>query len=225
MAFAIISDIHANLEAFVAVLKDIRKRRINSIYSCGDIVGYGASPNECIELLMKNKIKSVLGNHDYEIFGVNKGLFSYSEKLIYGDSVVDVREWTKEKLTKKNTAYLSSLVCTLKLDDMLIVHGSPSNPLNERIDDIYLSLIPWDVRVLFMGHTHKPFVKPVNGKLAVNPGSVGQPRDHDKTASYCIFEGNDAEIVRVEYDIKNAAKKIREAGFPEVYASRLFSGI
>ncbi len=222
---AMISDIHANLEALVAVLDDIRKHGIKKIYCCGDIVGYGANPNECIELVRANKIESVLGNHDYGIVGINKNCLNLGEKALYGDKVVDVLDWTKEKLTKENYSHLSALKCTLNVGDVLLVHGSPRDPLFTYVDFPQPSLIPEDIRVLVMGHTHVPFIKYFNEKLAINPGSVGQPRDSDKRASYCIFKGDDAEIIRVEYDIDGAAKKIKEAGFPGEYGDRLFCGI
>jgi predicted phosphodiesterase len=222
---AIISDIHSNLEAFKAVLKEIKKLNIDKIYCCGDIVGYGAEPNKCIELVRKEKIISVKGNHDI-------GCVNLQDKELFNEWGKAAIEWSNKVLSQENKQFLFDLPNYLEAEGIYFVHGSPRDYLWEYV---YPSCSGWDFReffkmikkdILVMGHTHVPFIKQFEGRLAINPGSVGQPRDKDSKACFCIFDttSKKAEIKRVEYDIKKTADKIIKAGLPVFLAERLFKG-
>ena len=225
---AVISDIHSNLDAFKVVLKEIRQLGINDIYCCGDIVGYGAEPNECVELVRKNEIISVKGNHDISCVNLqDKELFNQFGRVAI--------EWSSKKLTEENKQFLFNLPKHLKLKKIYLVHGSPINPIWEYVlpdaSKSYLKRLiketKQDIDVLIMGHTHIPFIKEIKDKLIINPGAVGQPRDNNPKASFCILDAKTkkTEIKRVEYNIKKTAEKIKKAGLPEFLAERLFKGI
>lgn len=231
MKIAIISDIHANIEALNAVLRDIGK--VTSIYCVGDLVGYGPDPNKVIEILETLGIKSVMGNHDYAT--INNAPVGFNE--IAAAAV----HWGHKNISKENMKLLSSLPEHLLVEydnlSMYLVHGSPRDPLNEYIipntpDELLLHFLNnTKADFLIMGHTHLPFYtnfEEQNGGIVLNPGSVGQPRDHDPRASYCIIEYEDEkigiEIKRIDYDINKVSEKIRNAGLPEFLAERLFHG-
>lgn len=225
MQLAIISDIHSNLEAFKAVLKDIKKRKIKKIYCAGDIVGYGANPEECIDLIKENKITSVMGNHDLCCANLQKieWFNEYGQKAaLYQNKI----------LTLKNKKFLLKLPKIIKKENLFIVHGSPINPLYEYI---FPEISAWDLReffnltkkpILIMGHTHVPFIQKFKNKLVINPGSVGQPRDANPKASYCILDTKNlkAKIIKISYNIDIAANKILKAKLPNFLAQRLFLG-
>jgi putative phosphoesterase len=225
MKIAIIADIHSNLEAFQAVLKDIKKKRIRKILCLGDIVGYGANPNECVSLVKKLKIPCVQGNHDYTALNL-RGIKSFNpiaQKAI---------RWTHGKLTRQSIAFLKKLPKAMPKEGIFMVHGSPRDPLNEYV---YEDMPMWDAKEFFartkediiaLGHTHASFVRRFGTKLIFNPGGVGQPRDGNPKASYCIFDTKTANvsIVKVDYPIKKAADKILKAKLPHFLAERLSLG-
>ncbi|MBN2111908.1 metallophosphoesterase family protein [Candidatus Woesearchaeota archaeon] len=223
---AVIADIHSNLEAFKAVLDSIKKRGIKEIYCTGDIIGYGASPNECINLARKMKIKCVAGNHDFYVIAAD-------DISWFTPAGQDALRWTHKKLTKANMNFLKKLPATRIEKGIYFVHGSPRDPLHEYIfpesDDWELKKffgMAKKSRMLALGHSHIPFEKKVNGYLVFNPGSVGQPRDCDPRASYCILDTQTKKIefCRVAYDISKAAEKIIKAKLPKSLAERLYLG-
>lgn len=249
MKIALISDIHSNLEAFQAVLKDIKKRKIKKILCLGDIIGYAASPNECIELIKENNIPPIMGNHD--LCCVNLTKIEWFNPIAQ-QAVL----WTNKMLTTKNKQFLSKLPKSIKKENMFLVHGSPRDKLYEYIFPNTNETILKDffnknkrIKILMMGHTHVPFIKKIYKllnpkgskdlensknfqknkkikKLIINPGSVGQPRDNNPKASYCILDNKklEAKIIRLDYPIKKAADKILKAKLPEFLALRLFLG-
>jgi len=227
---AIISDIHSNLEALEAVLQDIEDQGITEIYSLGDIVGYGPNPIECIELIRGRAAICLLGNHDQASLFDPEGFNNSAERAIF---------WTRDQLENQRFPganerwdFLNSLPRIHREDDILFVHGSPRNPLNEYVfqDDIYnerrmdrlFSAIP---KYSFQGHTHVPgiftedkeFYAPDelnmryalgDKKVMINVGSVGQPRDRDPRACYVVLEGNMLTYRRVEYPFEKTIEKI-----------------
>ena len=221
---AVISDIHSNLEALQEVLSRVEGMEV---YCLGDVVGYGANPNEVVEVLRERKVLTVMGNHDYAAVTGETGMFS-------AKAAIAVR-WTANTLTDPNLAYLKSLPRErrLRLGDAegYLTHGSPDDNLWEYVDpathwqlfDHYLERLR--VRFVGLGHTHIPFVSNEAGGTVFNPGSVGQPRDGDRRASYALVSAVGAAIevddLRVEYDCEGAASKIRAAGLPEQLADRL----
>jgi len=236
---AIISDIHSNLEALNAVLDDIKNRGIKKIFCLGDIVGYGANPNECVELIRGINCKSVVGNHDYGVLG--KESLDYFNK--YGIIAI---LWTKKVIKNENLKFLESLPLTIeekiKGKKVIFSHANPKSPeLWEYLFPDYVDDAFDCGDIIFVGHSHIPFVNSEEGNLLlhegkihldedkkhlINPGSVGQPRDGINKASYCIFDEKDfkIEIVRVEYDIKKTYEKIIKNGLPEWLGERLFLG-
>ena len=222
---ALISDIHSNLEAFEAVLKEIKKSKISKIFCLGDIVGYGANPNECIDLIRKNKTSSIKGNHDHEA--------TLLENIEwFNEDAKQAILWTKEKRTDSNSKFLKNLPSSLEFENIFLVHGSPRDNFYEYI---FPDMEDYDFAELFAiakkdviacGHSHIQFSREFNDKLIINPGSVGQPRDSNPDAAYCIFNTKTLKIEfkRVKYKIEKAAKKILKAGLPQFLASRLYSG-
>jgi len=241
MKAAIISDIHSNLEALLVVLKDIKKRRLKSIFCLGDLVGYGANPNECIDLCIKESKMIVAGNHDWA--AVDK-----TDVATFNPVAAKAIRWTKEKISKDGVNRIKGLELTGKMDNLLLVHATPKNPAKWSylftLDDYEREFSHFDEQLCFIGHSHipaavfqdangycdlvrdNPFPIVAKRRYIVNVGSVGQPRDMDPRASYAIYDGNNnsIEIVRLDYNIPLAQQKIIMAGLPEVLADRLLAG-
>jgi len=239
LKYAIVSDIHANLEAFEAVLERIEKEKCDEIFCLGDIVGYGANPRECLELVRKHEMTTIAGNHDFACIGkTNINYFNTYAK--------EATLWTREVTTEDDKQFLHELPLVDSHETFTMVHGTLYSPeLFDYIQttyDAYLSLQLLENQVCFLGHSHVPITffqgemisytlspeirleKDV--KALVNVGSVGQPRDDNPKASFAIYDLDDAviRITRVEYDIEKAAKKIRDVGLPEPLAERLKYG-
>ncbi|MGH9920911.1 MAG: metallophosphoesterase family protein [Nitrososphaerales archaeon] len=225
---AFISDVHSNLEALEAVLDETAKLRV---YCCGDIVGYGASPNEVVRLLQKVGATCVLGNHDSAVVQREVGEFNPRAGV--------AAMWTSEHISEETREYLQSLPKEVSTEiggkKVYIVHGSPDDPMWEYVRptthvdlfDYYLKKVGADV--LAMGHTHLAFEwRSDDGGVVFNPGSVGQPRNGDVRASFAMLTVEDGrvevEIRQVGYDVQRAAKKILDSGLPASLASQLLSG-
>ena len=243
MRYALLSDIHSNLEALTATLEELKLLSIDQIISMGDLVGYNANPNECLDIIKENNILSVMGNHDSRAVGMVSAhnFNSVAKKAI---------KWTASTLTEENSLYLKYLPYTLDLDNIKVCHGW-LNSFDKYILDTLdakenFDLSGDDKKVTLFGHTHLPcvYVSSSNGvefieksevdiiegsKYLINPGSVGQPRDGDSRASFAVLEINDhgigkVEFKRVRYDIDLTAEKIKKAGLPEALAKRLVIG-
>ena len=229
MRVAVFSDIHSNLEAFSEVVKAAGS--VDQYLCLGDIVGYGANPDEVIQLARQLQMVTIRGNHDEAVLtGLAEG---------FNPIAADAVDWTGRNIKAESLAFLDRLPLQLgfKLDEVRthMVHGSPKEPLEEYIfpDEgkerlqSFLKLTKSDL--LLLGHTHIPMNVLVDGGRVVNPGSVGQPRDGDPRASFAILEVQDrtveCSILRSEYDIEKAAEKIRDAGLPSFDADRLFQGL
>jgi len=224
---AVISDVHANLEAFEAVLAEAQGL---DVFCLGDLVDYGANPNEVVEVIRRRGIMCVMGNHDWAALSGDTSLFNARAAM---SSI-----WTRAHLTSQNLEFIRTLAPELRTSfeaaEAYFTHGSPDDRLWEYVDprthsDLFGHyLAKLQVRVIGLGHTHVPYAWKEEGKVVFNPGSVGQPRDGDPKASFAVLSFDEqevrVEIRRVEYDIQKAAEKIREAGLPESHASRLFSG-
>ncbi len=242
MRTLIISDIHANLTALNAVLADAEP--YDRVWCLGDVVGYGPDPNECIERVKSLPgLKCVKGNHDAAIIGdIDINSFNLEARASL--------QWLESELKPANRRWLSNLGERLEFRDITIVHGSPSNPVWEYIMDrkaAKKNMSEFSTKVCLVGHTHVPQIyefqadtsgeirhrQPaldetfqINHKSIINPGSVGQPRDHDPRSSYLIYNSDDESWVyhRVEYDITKVQDRILAAGLPQRHASRLKSG-
>ena len=228
---AIISDIHSNLEAFQAVLADIKAQGITEVYCLGDVVGYGPNPRECVDLVMQCKL-CILGNHDQGAMFDPDGFNQPAEKAIF---------WTRDQLEsgpdarslrEKRWEFLAERPRSHRENGYLFVHGSARNPLNEYVfpEDIYNQrkmerIFALVERYCFQGHTHVPgvftenlqFLSPeetdgaykLDGrKTLCNVGSVGQPRDGNWRACYVTLDNDTIRFRRVEYDVETTIKKI-----------------
>jgi putative phosphoesterase len=225
---AFVSDVHSNLEALEAVLDEVGKLKV---YCCGDIVGYGASPNEVVRILRGVGATCVLGNHDYASLQGDVGDFNPRAAM--------AAIWTSQHLSDESRAFIESLPRDVSTDiagkRVYMAHGSPDDTMWEYVlpsthsdlFDYYLQKV--DADVMALGHTHQAFQwRSDGGGLVFNPGSVGQPRNGDVRASFAILSVEagevELEIRQVEYDVERAAKKILESGLPPSLASQLFSG-
>jgi predicted phosphodiesterase len=245
---AIISDIHGNLEALEAVFKSIDSDAVEYIVHLGDLVGYNASPRECLQLLQNKRVISILGNHDF-------GVLEPESAENFNVLAFQALTYSIRQLTHQDRRYLLSLPRTEVLwDRYLLCHGTPENLetyiLNvfqaKRIFNLLLRYYS-GVHVCFFGHTHQQYTWasdprgkvffPANGcdslslqadhHYLINPGSVGQPRQKDNRARYLVFD-TEQEIVwfrAVSYNIKKAQEKIRKAKLPDYLALRLQEGI
>ncbi|CUT05583.1 metallophosphoesterase family protein, partial [Candidatus Kryptobacter tengchongensis] len=187
MRIAIISDIHSNLEALTKAFEIIDTKNVDEIVCLGDIVGYGANPNECVELIRKRVKYVVMGNHDYAVAVDPAELFYFSSYARESDL------WTREVLTKENLDFLKSLPFTISLKNLLFVHSAPAQPREwEYIFTEAQAKVQFQYfkeKICFIGHSHFPGIFPENGfyngkldrntRYIINVGSIGQPRDGD----------------------------------------------
>ncbi len=244
MRYAVISDIHSNLEALTASLNEIDKLKADRIICLGDIVGYNPNPNECVEIIRQRNILSIMGNHDSRVAELeDAGDFNLqAARAVY---------WTRQVLTPENREFLSGLPRSRFVDNrFLAVHGWVNDTdqyilgVNDAQQNFnLLKDLKKSPRLCFFGHTHVPVaymefnstVEPAAGetlklikgvRYLINPGAVGQPRDRDPRASFAVYDTKASEVSfhRVDYDIQSTADKILEAGLPERLAERLKLG-
>jgi predicted phosphodiesterase len=232
MKVAFISDIHSNLPALEAVLRAIERYSVDAIYCLGDIVGYGAQPGSCIDLVRQHCTASVLGNHD-EAVAKNVGI-----EFLPKSGQAAARH-NQRHISDTQRAYLSDLPYTIILDNCTLVHATPLEPEAwvhiESFQSLHAQFAHFETDFCFLGHTHMPGV--MANKLGVfrvrpgcryiiNVGSVGQPRDQNPRAAFVLFDTVEIvhELVRVPYDIEAAANAIREAGLPKNLYGRLRRG-
>jgi putative phosphoesterase len=229
---AVISDIHSNAHALRAALEVIESHSVGEIYCLGDVVGYGADPAECIELVRERCTATVLGNHD-EVVAFERGA-----KVIPKDAQ-KAAEHNRNQLSSDQLEWLRALPLRVDSNGFTFVHASPQSP------DAWLRLDSFmrvkeqfnhfDGDVCFVGHTHLPGVASDRlGVLSVRPGhrymvncgSIGQPRDDDPRLSLAIFDtaAFSCEIIRSGYDVEAAAQRIRDEGLPDGLADILFRG-
>jgi predicted phosphodiesterase len=213
---ALISDIHGNYTALKAVLDEIDKMSIDTVYCLGDVVGYYTQINECCNEIRRRSIKTVMGNHDwYMVAG------SFCPR---SNSVNDCLKFQKQIITEENLTWLSKLPVHLKLGDLSILHGGWGDPIDEYVDpsEDYFSKV--DGKYFASGHTHRQTIKQFQNKIYCNPGSVGQPRDNDPRAAFATFDGTKFDLYRVDYDIDEVCKLMEKAGFSGYYYDCLKSG-
>ncbi|MCD4779323.1 MAG: metallophosphatase family protein [Candidatus Omnitrophica bacterium] len=240
MKYAIISDIHNNFEALTNVLSACRLHRVEQIYCAGDIVGYAANPIECLQLVRETNIMCVAGNHDWAVCGRLDAMY-FNE---WGKVGI---EYTRNNLSLSDFEFLANLELSYANPDLVIVHGTLNQPeAFQYLDDI--TKVPdtcslMKAPVCFVGHTHEPkiYIKKGNNiyysdvldvemkddaQYIINVGSVGQPRDGNPLASFCVYDSVDRSVTihRIPYDIQAAQEKIIAAGLPEYVAHRLSLG-
>ncbi len=240
MRYAVVSDVHGNLESLERVLSTISNE--DALLSLGDVVGYGPNPNECVAALRERSRHAVLGNHDLaavENFGVES--FNYAARAAIG--------WTQEMLDEASRAWLNSLPYELRLPEFLLVHGAPVNYFEYVLDKAAAARAfdRTDARIVFVGHTHiaEYWVRDADGNIGhkhmqqggeltleeekryiIDVGSVGQPRDLNPLACFVWYDPDVGRVewVRYEYPIAEVQRKMRAAGLPAFLVDRLDVG-
>ncbi len=244
MRYAIISDIHSNIEALQVILEEIDRCGVDQVICLGDVVGYNANPNECAGLLVEKEIPSLMGNHDAVVCDM-------VDPLDFNPIAKKAILWTKETVEEKYKDFLFRQPAQRKLTESVrLVHGSiinrdqyllSRNTIMENID--YMRNSDPEVRILFFGHTHNQiafsynnetlsvissprFTLKEDGFYLINPGSVGQPRDQDPRSAFLIYDedARTVEFIRLSYDIQTCKQKIISAKLPQELANRLDQG-
>ena len=218
---AILSDIHGNYPALQAVLEDMRKYPITDIICLGDICGYYAMVNECIDCLRSHNIVSLKGNHDYYLLG--------ELQCERSKTVTKCIEFQKKVITKGNLDWLKTLHCQRETPIYAAVHGGWKDPIDEYIlgdfDFTYVKRQYPSLHVFLSGHTHIPTIQTKDKDIYCNPGAVGQPRDYDARASYAIYDGQKMEIHRVAYNIDEICQVMKDKGFDAYTYENLYHGV
>ena len=240
MLYGVLGDIHGNLEALQSVLADAREQGVDGYLCSGDIVGYGACPRECLDVVRELDGAVVAGNHDWAVLGrgVNIDYFNADAR----DSIV----WTREVVTQDDLAYLEGLELAVTVDGAAVVHSTPFSPeyfdYIQTLYDVQLAFQHMEERFCFVGHSHVPvifvdtepvdyfgkdtFKLPPDRRAIVNIGSVGQPRDLDPRACYALYDSVQMEITlrRVDYDMHRASQRMMAAGLPVTNSTRIVLG-
>ena len=243
MRYAILADIHSNMAALSAVLKDIERRGgVDEVWCLGDIVGYGPDPHQCIEILRKLKLTAVAGNHDLAAAG-KLPLSSFNP-----DGAAAI-QWTQGQITGEDVHFLASLPKMLEKGSFTLVHGSPRDPVWEYLHSVSNAgenFSYFKTPYCLVGHIHTPQIfkwedgrcsyVPFNpdidqalgkARLIINPGSVGQPRDGDPRSGYAIYD-SEAAIIRLHrahYFIEDTQRRIMHNNLPVRLAIRLKDGL
>jgi diadenosine tetraphosphatase ApaH/serine/threonine PP2A family protein phosphatase len=240
MRYAVVSDVHSNIEALSAVFASLRED--DALLCLGDIVGYGPNPNECVQMIRARATATVLGNHDVAAID-NFGL------AYFNPAAREAMKWTQRELTPENLAWLDGLGYEFRMPEFLLVHGAPVNYFEYILDKpgAARAFAATDAPIIFIGHTHIAEVyaqKPdgtiehahlqQGGEIAlhegvrylINVGSVGQPRDLNPRASFGFYDSaaRTVTINRVEYPIAAVQEKIVSAHLPDALARRLVVG-
>ncbi len=239
MKVALIGDVHANLPALEAVLAHAREseQSVEAIWNMGDFVGYGAFPDEVVQLLRKENVLSIIGNYDLKVLQFKQKKKKWRKKKRPEKYLAF--KWTYEHLSKKSRKYLRFLSQEIRMKAkgrrILLTHGSPASneePLTPNTPEKRLRELAQMAKadVIICGHSHQPFAREVDGVWFINTGSVGRPDDGDPRACYAILqiESKDKDIqvhhYRVEYDVERAVAAIREHKLPEVFAQMTLQG-
>lgn len=242
MKFAIISDVHGNLEALESVFRDIEKQGAEKIHFMGDAVGYGCNPNRCVEAINKFCDIKLLGNHDYAALGLET-----TES--FNPAARDSMNWTRQNIKEDTITILSDFELDSNFLDFHLVHASPGSPDEWRylltLDSARSAFEEFAQSVCLVGHSHLPtcFIRDdqdnidqrtrssinldKDNRYIINVGSVGQPRDNDPRACYLLVdtEAGTGAYRRVEYDIKITQEKMRDASLPTFLIDRLAMGV
>lgn len=235
MKIAVISDIHSNIYALEAVIKDIESKKTDVIVCLGDMVGYYPFPNEVINLIRENKIFSIMGNYDDAVG---------NERLVCGCDYPDPKDaenasislnWTIDAVTEEHKKFLRELPkeMTFKFEEKVVrfVHGSPrliTEYLKENSKEAEEVMSELGEDILVCAHTHKPYYKMYGSKMLINSGSAGKPKTGRPDANYVIIDISlnkvKVDIVEVPYDFEKTARATEENGLPSAFAEILRTG-
>jgi diadenosine tetraphosphatase ApaH/serine/threonine PP2A family protein phosphatase len=240
MRVAIISDIHGNLPALESVLEAIDTAGVEEIWCLGDVVGYGAQPDACTDLVKERSDICLVGNHDLAVLGK-------LDISAFSSAAATAARWTAENCEPSTIEFLAGLKAESEREEVGLFHASPRDPVWEYVLSLEQAAECLDVaerRLNLIGHSHVALFFNRNGQVRgaqagadasldlredswlINPGSVGQPRDGDPRAAWLELDTGDASALyrRVEYDVDKAAEPILEAGLPSHLADRLYLG-
>lgn len=244
MRLAVISDIHANLYALEAVLREIDRDPPDEIWCLGDVVGYGPRPNECCELVRERCSRCLVGNHDLVALGA-----AGVDVEDFNPEAAAASVWTGEQLTDASREFLASLEPKAVVEGFELYHGSPRDPVWEYVIDaetVAESFVLTEAPVVMVGHSHiataailagdriEGQAVPADfsaalgaGRWLLNPGSVGQPRDGDPRAAWLRLdlEAGEARFRRIAYPVARTQAEILERGLPDSLAERLAHGV
>jgi len=236
MKIAVLSDIHANIHALESVWDDLKDEKPDAVYCLGDLVGYGAFPNEVISFIRDNEIPTILGNYDEGVgFDLDDCGCIYRDPFLSSMGELSLR-WSREVTNPENKCFLQSLPIQLRLEEhlphLLLVHGSPRKVNEYLYEDRPQATFERIAKlagcdVLLFGHTHLHYQKRVTDTLFINTGSVGKPKDGDSRAGYVLLSLKrfpKVEYRRVAYDVKSASRSIRQSGLPAYFADVLETG-
>ncbi len=245
---AFIADVHANLEALKAVISALNILGVKRIINLGDLVGYGPDPIPCIEAARRFSV-NIMGNHDWALFDPERHTVTWASA-----SAQRIIFWTAREMKKRTDLlkFVRAFPKSGQAGGMVFTHGCPVANNNRARMNTYVYPDPekylpvamlFDGRLAFVGHTHLPMVGDDNGlvmlpsgerwemeldplrRYIINPGSVGQPRDHNPRPSFCILDGNQCSFYRVDYDVRTTMQKIlANRVFNPAYAARLRAG-
>lgn len=245
MRALVVSDLHANAEALRTVLSHVRRKKFDQVVCLGDFVGYGAQPNQVLDLMrtMRKPKLYIRGNHDRVAAGVEEG-------MEFNQAARDAAIWTRDHLSAPNRRFLQELpLGPIRRDGIMLCHGSPHNEDEYVFTEMHAARIFFetDARIVLFGHTHLPAIfwidpqdrvfgyavagditirlDPANRYL-INPGSVGQPRDRNPESSFAIVDSKKrtVQFFRVGYDVAKTQSAILKAGLPSILAYRLTFG-
>ena len=245
MRYLILSDMHANWDAFEVVLRRARRKRFDAILVLGDLVGYGGAPNQVVEAVrqLAPRLVVVRGNHDKVASGLDAG-------TNFNHTALAAAQWTAERLTGANLRYVRELPegPVEVAAGLAICHGSPLDEDTYVFSDVdaFEIFSSFATPVTFFGHTHIPSIFSLegrrlgvtalrgggsalldpDGRYLINPGSIGQPRDRDPRASYMTYDSESRVVrwYRIPYPISAAQRRILKAGLPHALADRLAVG-
>jgi predicted phosphodiesterase len=246
LRYLILSDMHANWDAFEVVLRRSRRKRFDAVLVLGDLVGYGAAPNQVVDAVraLGPRLITVRGNHDKVVTGIDNG-------ANFNQTALAAAQWTTGRLTPSNLRYVRDLPKgPVEIEkDIAICHGSPLDEDTYVFSDVdaYEIFSAFAVPLTFFGHTHIPSLFSLEGRrlgvtalrgdegtitlhpegrYLINPGSIGQPRDRDPRAAYMTYDSQRRVVhwYRLPYPIREAQRRIRKAGLPGSLADRLAFG-
>jgi len=244
MRVAVISDIHGNLHALEASIAVLEDEQPDAIWCLGDLVGYGPRPNECCARVAALADVCLIGNHDL-------GVLEQISLEEFSHEAAESAHWTREVLEDSARSYMSGLTPGAEIPEASaeLYHASPRDPVWEYVLDagsMRAALEDTVQPLILVGHSHVPLwailhegqlqaahapegteLKLSEGRVLINPGSIGQPRDGDPRAAFAVLDlaGQHASFHRVEYDIERTQEEIREVGLPEPLAERLAHGV
>jgi predicted phosphodiesterase len=241
MRLALLSDIHANLEALEAVLRDLDGEKVDQIVCLGDVVGYGTDPAACLDLVAKHCQVTLMGNHEYAALG------KMDDQSLNDVARISI-EWTRDQLDSRLVSFIERFPMEHRIDTLHLVHASPFQP--EKWHYILTpaaarrALDATDAFICFFGHSHLPTIFSVGkdgqvrsrfghdfqpldeNRYLVNVGSVGQPRDDDPRSCYVVYDSDTVDVYyrRVTYDFTVTQKKMAEANAPALLIERIAIG-